>query len=148
MGAQESIGTTLAASAAVPATHTSTDFAGLSWTAVGEVTEIPEFGGQAATIEHTPLADGITRKIHGAINYGSLNVPMALDKADAGQNIVDAAFTSKDQISFRVTYPDGAIDYFSGKCMSNVKRGANVGNVLGGSAMIEIDTSIVVVAAP
>ena len=148
MGAQESIGTTLAVSAAAPATFDTAGFDALTWTEVGEVTEIPEYGGQAATVEHTPLKTGITQKLHGAINNGTLNVPMALDKSDAGQIIVDAAFAGRTQISYRVTFPDGAIDYFQGKCMSPVKRGANVGNVLGGTAMIEIDTDIVIKAAP
>lgn len=148
MAVQESIGTTIAIAAALPATETSTDYAGLGFAAIGEVTEVPEYGGASDVIEHTPLATGIKNKLHGAIDYGSLNLPLALDKDDAGQIRVDAAFSSKDEVSFRVTFPDGAIDYFKGKCMSNVMRGASVGNVLGGSARIEITSSIVAVAAP
>lgn len=147
MAVQESIGTVMAVSAAVPASENEVGYDALTWTDFGEVTEIPEFGGQAATVEHTPLATGITQKLHGAINYGSLNVPVGLDKSDAGQVIVNAAFTSKDRISFRVTYPDGAEDFFQGKCMSPVKRGASVSGVLGGNVMIEIETAIVEVAA-
>jgi len=148
MAAQESIGTTIAISAAVPATFDVAGFDALSFTEIGEVTEVNEYGGEAAVIEHTPLKTGITQKLHGAINNGSLSVPMALDRGDAGQIIVGASYSSRDQVSFRVAFPDGSIDYFQGKCMSPVKRGANVGNVLGGSAMIEIDTDIVLKAAP
>lgn len=145
MGVRESIGTKLRVSAALPTTlddHATTGYASLSPTLVGEITEIPEYGGQAATVEHTPLADGITRKFHGAINYGSLSVPLALDRDDAGQGILSTAFGTKAQIAFLVEYPDGTKDCFLGKVMSEIMRGSNVGNVVSGNVMIEIDTPI------
>ena len=91
MGVRESIGTKFSVSATLPTTlddDDTTGYASLTGTLVGEVTEVPEYGGQAATVEHTPLATGITRKFHGAINYGSLTVPLALDRDDAGQAIL------------------------------------------------------------
>lgn len=146
MGVRESIGTQMRVSATLPTTlddDASTGYPSLSPLLVGEVTEVPEYGGQAATVEHTPLADGITRKFHGAINFGSLTVPLALDRDDAGQGVLSAAFADKSQIAFLIEYPDGSQDCFLGKVMSEVRRSANVGNVVSGNVMIEIDTPIV-----
>ena len=147
MGAQESIGTILRAAATLPATYDAAGYGALTPTAVGEITEIPTFGGQAETITHTPLATGITEKFQGAINYGSLTVPLAFDRDDAGQVILKAAFASKARIAFEVEYPDGSFDYFSGKVMSEIRRGSTVSGVLGGDVMIEIETPLVEVAA-
>ena len=145
MGVRESIGTKFSVSATLPTTlddDDTTGYASLTGTLVGEVTEVPEYGGQAATVEHTPLATGITRKFHGAINYGSLTVPLALDRDDAGQAILSGAFASKAQIAFLVEYPDGTQDCFLGKVMSEIRRSSNSGNVVSGNVMIEIDTPI------
>ena len=147
MGVEESIGTVMRVSATLPATYDASGYAALSPSAVGEITGIPEFGGQAATVEHTPLADGIVQKFHGAINYGSLSVPLALDIADAGQVILAAAFASRNRIAFEIETPDGAFMYFSGKVMSQVKRSASTTGVISGTVMVEIETPVIDVAA-
>jgi hypothetical protein len=150
MGVRESIGTKLYVSATLPTTldnNAGTGYPSLTPTLVGEVTEIPEFGGQAATVEHTPLATGVVVKFHGAINSGSMSIPLALNRGDAGQTILKAAFASRAQIAFIVEYPDGTKDCFLGKVMSEVKRAASVGNVVSGNVMVEIDTPFVELAA-
>lgn len=150
MGVQESIGTILRASADVPTQFDDDDvdgFPSLTYTDVGEVTEIPTFGGQADVVEHTPLKTGITEKFHGAINQGSLTVPLALARDDAGQGILRTAYRDRDRISFEIEYPDGSKDYFAGKVMSDVRRGSSVGAVVSGEVQIEIETEITEVAA-
>lgn len=148
MGVQESIGTTISISAAVPATYDAAGYGALTFTEIGEITEVPSFGGEASTVEHTPLKTGITEKFHGAINYGSMTVPLGLDISDAGQVIVNAEFVSKTRSAFKITWPDGAITYQSGKCMSEVRRGASTSAVVGGDFKVEIETAAVEVAAP
>ena len=147
MAVQESIGTVMSASAALPATYDQTGYEALTYTAIGEVTEIPQHGGEADVIEHTPLATGIVNKFHGAIDYGSLTIPLGLSDGDAGQDIIAAAFASREAISFKVAYPDGLTNYFTAKCMSTIKRGASVGNVVSGEFNLELVSAIVEVAA-
>lgn len=136
MALTEGIGAELAASAALPATFTVTGYAALTWTEVGEVGEIPEYGPEHSTVTFTRLKDGIVNKFHGELNYGSLSVPMALDRTDAGQIILSTARQSKDEISFRITFSDGSVEYTSGKVLS-FKRGASVGAVVPATAMLE-----------
>lgn len=142
MATTEGIGGFLSVSAGVPATFDATGYAALTWTEVGEATEIPEYGAEHATVTHTPLKTGIVNKFHGELNYGSVAVPMALDLADAGQIILKAALTSKDEISVKITLSDATVEYTSGKVMS-FKKGVSVGSVVPATSMLEFTRAIV-----
>jgi hypothetical protein len=147
MSTTEGIGGILSASAALPATFDEVGYAALTWTEVAEVTELPEYGASHETVTHTPLKTGIKNKFHGELDYGSLAVPMAHDAADPGQIILKAARVSKDEISFKMTYSDGAIDYISGKVMSFTK-GMSVGSVVPATSQLEYTRELIEVAAP
>ena len=134
------LGTVFAASAATPATEDVAGYAALTYTDVGEITEIPESGESFEVVTHVPLATGLTAKYHGANNAGSLTIPMALDNADAGQAILKAALASKSRISFSETYPDGEIRYYQGKVFS-FTVGAATGSVVTANVMIERETA-------
>lgn len=147
MALTEGIGATLEVSASTPATFDSTGYAALTWTEVGEIGEIPEFGPNSSPVTFTPLKTGIVNKFHGEINYGSLSIPGAYDPADAGQDILRAAFDSKDEIAFQETLSDGTTTrYFMGKVMS-ATRGASVGSVVPVTFQVEITTATVEVTA-
>lgn len=135
MATTEGIGGYVSVSAAAPATYDPTGYAALTWTEVGEVTEIPEHGPEHAENTHTPLKTGIVDKFHGELNYGSVSLPMALDMADPGQTILRDALASKAAISFRMTYSDGAVEYTTGKVFS-FKRSASVGSVVPATANV------------
>jgi hypothetical protein len=146
MALTEGTGGFLSVSAATPATFDAAGYVALSWTEVGEATEIPENGPVHAVVTFTPLKTGIDNKFHGALNYGSITVPLGYDSADAGQSILLAALTSKDEISFRETRSDGSIRYKMGKVMS-FPRGQSVGSVNMASCNIEFTRADVEVAA-
>ncbi len=146
------IGTRLYASASLPATANEAGYEALTWTEVGEITEVPEYGGSAEVVNHTPLATGITQKYHGAVNYGSLSIPLAYNSNDAGQIILETARKNRNRIAFKVGFPKidpgstaGAIDYFQGKVFGFTKS-ASGGAVVSGSVNVEIETEIVGVA--
>ena len=147
MALTEGIGGFLSASAATPATFDATGYAALSWTELGETSEIPEYGAAHSAATFTPLKSGIVNKFHGELNYGSVTLPMGYDSTDAGQVILLAALASKDEISFRETRSDGSIRYIMGKVMS-FPRGQSVGSVNMASCNIEFTRADVEVAAP
>jgi hypothetical protein len=136
------LGTTLQLSATLPTTQTDAAYAALTWITVGEVTDIPSFGPAHEVVTHVPLATGVTAKYHGALNNGSITVPMALNPADTGQVALKTALASKTRIAFKVDYADGTNDYFQGKVMS-FTRGASIGSVVSAEVMIEIETPII-----
>ena len=103
MALTEGIGGFLSVSAATPETFDADGYVALTWTEVGEASEVPEFGAAHSAVTFTPLKTGIVNKFHGELNYGSVTVPLGYDSADAGQIILLAALASKDEISFRET---------------------------------------------
>ena len=147
MALTEGIGGFLSVSAAAPTDFDAAGYVALTFTDVGEVSEIPEFGAVYTPVTFTPLKTGIVNKFHGELNYGSITIPIGYDSADAGQIILDAALRSKDAISFRETRSDGTIRYIMGKVMS-FPRGQSVGSVNMASCTIEFTTADVEVAAP
>jgi len=147
MALTEGIGGFLSVSAPTPATFDASGYAALTWTEVGEASEIPEFGAAYSAVMFTSLKTGIENKFHGALNYGSITIPLGYDSTDAGQIILLAALASKDEISFRETRSDGTIRYIMGKVMS-FPRGQSVGSVNMASCNIEFTRADVEVAAP
>ena len=127
MALTEGIGGFLSVSAATPATFDADGYAALTWTEVGEASEIPEFGAAYSAVTFTSLKTGIEDKFHGALNYGSITIPLGYDPDDAGQIILRDSLASKDEISFRETRSDGTVRYIMGKVMS-FPRGQSVGN--------------------
>ena len=147
MALTEGIGGFLSVSAATPATFDASGYAALTFTDVGEASEVPEFGAAYSAVTFTPLKTGIVNKFHGELNYGSVTIPLGYDSADAGQIILLAALASKDEISFRETRSDGTVRYIMGKVMS-FPRGQSVGSVNMASCNIEFTRADVEVAAP
>ena len=146
MALTEGIGGFWSVSAATPAPFDAAGYVALTYSEVGEASEIPEYGAAHAVNTFTPLKTGIDNKFHGALNYGSVTIPLGYDSADAGQIILLAALASKDAISFRETRSDGTIRYIMGKVFS-FTRGQTVGSVNMASCMIEFTTADVEVAA-
>jgi len=147
MALTEGIGGFLSVSAATPATFDAPGYVALTFTEIGEVSEVPEFGAAYSPVTFTPLKTGIVNKFHGDLNFGSITVPLGYDSANAGQIILLAALASKDEISFRETRSDGTIRYIMGKVMS-FTRGQSVGSVNMASCNIEFTRADVEVAAP
>ena len=104
---QTTSGTTVAISASLPATYDSSGYGatGITYTAIGNVEDVGEHGGTAQITEFTPVDTGIVQKIKGSINYGALNLMIGQVSSDAGQDIIDAAFASKNRYSLKITYP-------------------------------------------
>lgn len=144
MTSSTSAGTTIALSAAAPATFDSTGYAALTYTVVGGVESIPAFGAQVAVNSFQPL-NGPQDKHKGPVNYGSLQIPMALDKADAGQTLLRTAAAPANNAlySFKVTFPNGDARYFQGRVFGMQETPGSATNVLMMNSTVEI-TSVVV----
>lgn len=143
MTAQASAGTLLAVSASMPATFDAAGYAALTWTTVTDVSDLPEYGPSAEVITFNPLADRTTQKATGAIDYGSTVVQMAYLKADAGQNILQAAIGNNAGISCRVTFPDASVEYFTAIVSSYTRNVSGVNDFTLSSVGLEINRAIV-----
>lgn len=139
MTAQTSAGTTLSISAGSPATFDETGFEALSFTVIGEITNIDgEIGRVYNLVTHNPLATRATQKFKGSYNSGSVTLQMALDEDDAGQILLEAALTSDANYSFKLVHQDGKVKYFQGKVMSFPATPGGVDDITSASVQVEI----------
>lgn len=146
-GAQVSIGTTVAAT-------TLTAFQADTYTPIGFVEDLGEFGDQANAVNFTGLADRRTRKAKGSYDAGDLTVTAGADPSDAGQTALVAAFASDLDYNVRVVLPDkitnagtGTTIYFKGKIMSKRRNVGSVENVIRRMFTIAINSDQLEVAA-
>ena len=145
-----SSGTILSVSATLPATEDAAGYEALTFTAVGEVTTIPEIGRNSDLITHTPVADRKTYKLKGNYNDGALGLEMGRATDDAGQAILVTARDSDDPIAFSITYNDDpggtgsspTIQYFQGLVMSYTTNTGDGNQVLGATCQVEISGDI------
>jgi hypothetical protein len=152
MAKQTSTGVLLAVVSGLPATEDQAGYEALSWQNIGEVIDLPEYGPTVQVVESNPLATGITEKRNGFINFGSLSLGLELDVEDAGQQILEAGVpTPPGQFvphSFRVTFPDGTVEYYHGGIFSYTRAPGSANSMIGSTVQIEINSKIVRVLAP
>ena len=141
-----SAGTIFSACASLPTTFDGTGYAALTWTTVGEVVDLPEFGPVYALITQELLSSRVVKKFKGNVNYGSLNLGLGRAPGDAGQIILQDALDSDDSFSFKVELSDGTVQYFTGQTMSYTTNVGGSNQITAAACQIEIDRPIVEVA--
>jgi len=145
-----SAGTTLEVAADQPATRDESGFSALTYTSVGEVTDMGEYGPEFEVVTHNPLATRRTVKRKGTVNDGSISMQLARVPSDAGQQIlidgVDGA--ERDTVhSFKVTLQDGTVQYMTGQIYSYTTNVGSINQITGASVTVELDDEIIEVAA-
>ncbi|MCI5096656.1 MAG: hypothetical protein MRY77_10115 [Rhodobacteraceae bacterium] len=144
MSHQTASGATLGISAAAPATHDIAGFDALTFTDVGEITNIGEFGKEWETVTHSPLSSRGVKKSKGSFNNGALSPGLALDDSDAGQAIMEAARDSDDNYYFKITLKSGLTYYFVGLVMSFKPNVGGNPDVVTASTNIELNNHEIV----
>ena len=149
MAVMTSAGSTLHIATGVPTTYDQAGFeaVGLTYVAIGEITDLGEFGTEYSVVNHTALGQRQTKKYKGSYNNGSLQLQMARDTDDAGQTALRDALDSDDSYTFKVTLQDGTKAYFTGKVMSYRTSVGSVDQITGATTTVELDSEIVEVAA-
>ena len=141
-----SAGTTLEVAADQPATRDQAGFAALTYTSVGEVTDMGEYGPEFEVVTHNPLGTRRTVKRKGTVNDGALSMQLARVPSDAGQSILIAGVdgVERDTVhSFKVTLQDGTIQYMTGQIYSFTTNVGSINQITGASVTVELDAEIV-----
>jgi len=108
------IGALVQISASVPATVDSSGFGALSYTTIGKIVSVGQVGDTTENIS-IPLLAGRVEHVNGAADGGEIAMSFRYDGGtDAGQNIVLAQNNTQQNCSFKITDPDGKIEYFYG----------------------------------
>jgi hypothetical protein len=147
-GLSTGAGSSIAISAAAPATQDATGFAALTFTETGNCEKIGTIGATFAKTEFQPLK-GPKQKLKGSADYGSLQPSIAIDETDAGQTLMRAAADDETNAlySFRVTYQSGAKRYFQGRVFGWPETVDGADPVMMAAPTVEICTKVVRVAA-
>lgn len=125
-----------------------------SYTAIGEVETIGEFGDEANSVEFLAVGDNRTRNLKGARNAGVMTLTCGLDDTDAGQAAMIAAVDSNLNYPIKIVFNNkattngaGATRYFRGLVMSRRENPAGADDVMRITFNIGINTAITSVAA-
>jgi hypothetical protein len=141
MTTRSSAGSTLKVSATIPATFNTAGYAALTYTAVGEITNLGEFGRVYNLIKHNPLATRATVKKKGSYDEGQLALQLALDTDDAGQIVMKAASQSDNDYSIEVTTQNGDKYYMQVQVMSWKVNVGSVDQITSAACALEITSS-------
>ena len=144
---QTSAGTTFALSSEAPATYDETGYSALTYTEVGEVTNIPEYGGAYSLVTHEPLGERSVVKRKGTVNHGSVTLQIGKDINDAGQELLKTAYGEDEVYSFEITLQDGTVQYTTGQVFSYTTNVGSSNQITGIGCQIEFDTEIIEVEA-
>lgn len=141
MTVRTSAGSTLKVTAGTPATFDGTGYAALTWTAVGEITNLGEFGREYNLVSHNPINTRATVKLKGSYNEGQITLALGLDTDDAGQVLLKTARNSDSNYSFEVATQNGDKYYFQAQVMSFKTNVGGVDDVTSASVTLEITSN-------
>jgi hypothetical protein len=145
-GAFTSAGTTISLTDNEPTTYDEAGFDALTFTEVGEVSDLGEFGREYAEVTFNPLGDRRTVKRKGSYNDGNISMSVARVPSDAGQTLLQTALDSDDSYYFEVVLQDGTILYFAAQVMSYTTNVGGVDQITSASVTIGITNDIIEVA--
>jgi len=145
-GAFTSAGTKISLTDSEPTTYDSTGFEALTFTEVGEVSDLGEFGREYSEVTFNPLGDRRTVKRKGSYNDGNISMSVARVPSDAGQTLLQDALDSDNSYYFDVELQDGTHLYFAAQVMSYTTNVGGVDQITSASVTIGITNDIIEVA--
>ena len=142
-----SAGTTVHISAGVPATYNKAGYEALTYTEIGEIETVPDYGKQYKVVTWNPIGNRKTFKRKGSYDEGQLALSIARAPSDAGQTICIAARDSDASYSFKIV--TGALyQYFPGQVTSYTSNRGGVDSIFRSTLNIAIDGEVLDTTAP
>jgi len=144
-GAFTSAGTTIGITSTAPGTYddnTSDGLPTLTYTEIGEVSDLGEFGREYNEVTFNPLGDRRTVKRKGSYNDGSVSMTVARVPGDAGQTILQTALDDDASYFFDVELQDGTHLYFAAQVMSYTTNVGSVDQITTASVTLGITNDI------
>jgi len=141
-GAFTSAGTTIAIGDGSPGTYDISGFEALTFTEIGEVSDLGEFGREYNEVTFNPLGNRRTVKRKGSYNDGSVSMTVARVPGDAGQTALTSALDYDGSGPFRVVLQDGTSLYFEAQVMSYTTNVGSVDQITTASVTLGITNDI------
>lgn len=103
-----SSGTVLSISAAVPATYNTAGYAALTWTPIGEVSDLGDIPGSRTyeTVTWRNIASRGTTKAKGVYDIADQTITVGFDPDDAGQILLTTATEADTPYSVKISNPN------------------------------------------
>jgi hypothetical protein len=136
----KSAGATLHISAATPATFDQAGYSALSYTKVGQIESIGDFGREREINKFVPLETGIAMKVVGSADAGAPDIVVALDTDDAGQVLMKAASRSDNAYSIKITSKQGDVYYMQAFVKKWKVQIGDANGITKAATSIEIDS--------
>lgn len=149
MAKQTSTGVSVSASSGQPADFDQSGYEALTFTPIGEVISLGEFGGQSDEVTSQPLATGITEYFKGFVNFGQPSLGLDKDATDAGQSLLAAhndGANQFDALSVKIELQDGTIFYIDTKVFSYTTNVGAANQMVGSTANLRINKTPLEVA--
>lgn len=146
--AMTSAGTTLAISATLPTAITKTQYAGLTYTEIGEVTDGGTIGRTYNIVNHNPLKTRGTVKLKGSYDDGTMAIKMAYAPGNAGQALIETALDDDDFYAFKLTLQDGTIKYFEAQVSSAPVEVGTVDTITGSTVNLNVKSGTIITVLP
>jgi hypothetical protein len=130
-------------SATLPATNDAAGFVALSWTKIGELTDLGSVLGRAYnTSKHAPIDTAQQIEKKASYTLPKADMMVGWDDLDAGQVIINTGANSNSFYSFKVVKQSGGIRYFTAQVMEFVENFGTVDNIVQGkfSLLRQTDT--------
>lgn len=144
MTATTAAGSSIAISAALPATEDTAGYAALTFTDIGGVEKLGAFGATTAKVDFQPLK-GPKEKLKGSTDYGSLTVSLAHDKADAGQTLLRTAGEPDNNAlyAYKITFANGDRRFSQGRVFGYPETVDGADSIIMANPVIEFSKKIV-----
>lgn len=127
-------GTKLYISAAAPTTQTATDFALLTWTEVGQLTNVGSVKGREySTSTMSTIGDAQDREKKGSFKLPNAEFECAWAENDAGQIMVETAANDYSVPSFKLVKQNGDIRYLTAQVAKFVENGGTSNDAVKGA---------------
>jgi hypothetical protein len=141
-------GSTIAISAAAPAANTKTGYSALTFTEIGEVSDLGTLGRTYNTVTFSPVASRGVRKIKGSFDDGQMPLKIAHAPGDPGQVILAAALDDDAFYSFELTLQDGTIKYFRAQVSSYPVELGGVDSITMSTVNLEVMSGTIITVLP
>lgn len=142
MSGKSNVGTTLHLSASLPATYDVTAFDGITFTQIGGVLSVSEFGDTYSEAAYTLLETGRNIGTKGEVTGGTASTTYIPIAGDAGQDLLATAMGEDVDYSIKCVRSDGVIEYTIGRIFSNSPNAAEPTSVRQKTASIRINGEI------
>jgi hypothetical protein len=121
----------------------------LTWTEIGEVEDLGEFGDESEQVKFTALSDARTRNLKGPRDAGVMAIVVGDDMLDDGQIAMEVAEASPVDHNFKILLNDAVTvggdnseHYFRGKVFSKRRNVGNASNVVRRNFAVGINSAI------